>query len=49
MGIQEGIDNILENKLAEMRQNFTAVLQEKTIEKLDEKKMEIAKNYFGQK
>lgn len=49
MSIQEGINNILENKLEEMRQNFVTSLQEKVVTKLDERKQEIAKNYFGQK
>lgn len=49
MGIQEGINNVLENKLEEMRANFIAALQKKTVEKLDEKKTDIAKSYFGQK
>jgi hypothetical protein len=46
--IQEAFDNILENNLDDMRENFQAILQEKTIEKLEERKKEIASNYFAQ-
>lgn len=48
MTIQKGIDSILENKLDEMRQNFSSALTTKAVEKLEERKIEIAKNYFGQ-
>ena len=46
--IQEAFDNILENKLDNMRENFQAILQEKAMEKLEERKKEIAANYFAQ-
>lgn len=46
--IQEAIGNIMEDNLHEMKENFLAVLQEKTIEKLEERKKEIAANYFAQ-
>jgi DNA topoisomerase VI subunit B len=46
--IFEAIDNILENNLNEMKENFSQVLQEKTMEKLEEKKKDIAANYFAQ-
>ena len=46
--IFEAIDNILENNLNEMKENLSNVLQEKTIEKLEEKKKDIAANYFAQ-
>ncbi len=49
MHIQEGLKNIIEGKLDVMRENFVAALTEKAVEKLDEKKQEIAKSYFGQK
>lgn len=48
MSIKEGIKNIIENKLDSMKANFNAALTEKAIQKLDEKKIEIAKNYLGQ-
>lgn len=47
--IKEALDNILEKKLDEMRENFSAALTEKAVEKLEEKKIEIAQSYFGQK
>lgn len=46
--IFEAIDNILENNLNEMKENLSKVLQEKTAEKLEEKKKDIAANYFAQ-
>lgn len=46
--IHEAIGNIMEENLHEMKENFLAVLQEKAIEKLEERKKEIAANYFGQ-
>lgn len=49
MYIQEGLKNIIEGKLENMRENFNAALTEKAVSKLDEKKQEIAKSYFGQK
>lgn len=48
MSIKRAIDSILENNLDEMRNNFNSALTAKAVEKLDEKKIEIAKNYFGQ-
>lgn len=47
--IKEAIKNIQEGKLEEMRQNFSAALSQKAVEKLEEKKLEIASNYFGTK
>lgn len=46
--IHEAIGNIMEENLHEMKENFLAVLQEKAIEKLEERKKEIAANYFAQ-
>ena len=46
--IFEAIDNILENNLNEMKENLSKVLQEKTAEKLEEKKKVIASEYFAQ-
>jgi hypothetical protein len=46
--INEALMNISENKLIEMKENFTSVLQEKVNQKLEEKKREIASNYFAQ-
>lgn len=49
MSIKEAIGNILENNLDAMRTNFSNVLSTKAVEKLEEKKIEIANKYFGQK
>lgn len=49
MSIKQALNNILENNLDGMRQNLTATLSEKAVQKLEERKMEIAKNYFGKK
>lgn len=49
MYIKEAIQNILEKNLDEMKNNFQAALTEKAIEQMEEKKIKIAKGYFGQK
>lgn len=49
MSIKQAINNILENNLDAMRQNFSAAITTKAVEKLEERKIEIAKNYFGKK
>lgn len=46
--INEALDNILENNLNEMKENFLTAIQEKAMQKLEEKKKEIASNYFAQ-
>lgn len=48
MSVNKALDSILENKLDEMRSNFSSVLTTKAVQKLEERKIEIAKNYFGQ-
>lgn len=48
MTIKNALNNILEGNLDEMRQNFSNALTAKAVEKLEERKIEIAKNYFGQ-
>jgi len=48
MSVNKALNNILESNLDAMRQNFSAALSTKAVEKLEERKMEIAKNYFGQ-
>jgi hypothetical protein len=45
--ITAGIKNIQEGNLEEMRQKFNQALAQKAVEKLEEKKLEIASNYFG--
>lgn len=49
MHIQEGIQNIREKKLEQMKENFNAALTMKAMQKLEEKKISIASNYFGKK
>ena len=46
--IKSALNSILENNLDSMRQNFSAAITEKAVQKLEERKIEIAKNYFGQ-
>lgn len=47
MSIENAIINIMENNLDAMRANFSVALSEKAVQKLDERKKEIAENYFG--
>ena len=46
--IKEAIENIAEDNLSEMKENLMLALQEKAMEKLEERKKEIAANYFAQ-
>lgn len=46
--INEAIDNIVNENLNEMKDNFLAVINEKVMEKLEERKKEIASRYFAQ-
>ena len=48
MLIKRALNNILEGNLDEMRQNFSSALTTKAVEKLEERKIDIAKSYFGQ-
>lgn len=48
MSINKALDDILENRLDEMRNNFTSALSQKAMQKLEERKIEIAEAYFGQ-
>lgn len=48
MSIKQALNNILEGNLDAMRQNLSSTLTEKAVQKLEEKKIDIAKNYFGQ-
>ena len=47
--IKEALTNILEKKLDVMKENFNSALTEKAMQKLEEKKIEIAQSYFGKK
>jgi hypothetical protein len=49
MAIQKAIEFVLENKLDKMREEFSNAITVKAVEKLEEKKIELAKSYFGQK
>lgn len=49
MYIKEAINNIAEKKLDEMKQNVYAALSEKAMEKLEEKKIDMAKAFFVKK
>lgn len=46
--INEALDCILEDNLPEMKDNLMKALQEKAMEKLEERKKEIAANYFAE-
>ena len=46
--INEALDCILEDNLPEMKDNLMKALQEKAMEKLEERKKEIAAQYFAQ-
>lgn len=46
--ITEAIKAIREGNLDEMRNQFNKALAQKAVEKLEEKKLEIASTYFGQ-
>lgn len=41
------VENLQDGKLEEMRQNFNSALAQKAVKKLEEKKLEIASDYFG--
>lgn len=48
MSVNKAIDSILEKKLDEMRTEFSNALTTKAVEKLEERKMNIAKDYFAE-
>lgn len=48
MSIKKALSSVLEGNLDEMRAQFSNALSEKAVQKLEERKIEIAKNYFGQ-
>jgi hypothetical protein len=47
MYIKEAIENIMEKKLDVMKEKFESALNEKAVQKLEERKIDIAQNYFG--
>lgn len=49
MSVKHAIFNIAENKLDEMKSNFKKALAEKAAEKLEEMKIDMASNFFGNK
>ena len=49
MRVDKALENIMEGNLDAMRQNFSTALTQKAVQKLEERKIEIAKNYFGKK
>ena len=48
MSVNKALYNILEGKLDDMRSNFSSALSTKAVEKLEERKIDIAQKYFGQ-
>jgi len=49
MSVREAIHSIAENKLKEMKENFKKALAQKAAEKLEEMKVDMATNFFGEK
>lgn len=47
--VKNAISSIVDGKLDEMRKNLGSALTEKAVKKLEEKKVAIAKSYFGKK
>ena len=45
--IKEALDKIIEKDLSGMRDAFSSALTTKAVEKLEERKVEIGKSYFG--
>lgn len=45
--IKEALDKVLERDLSGMRDAFSSAITTKAVEKLEERKIEIAKSYFG--
>lgn len=45
--IDAAIHDIVNNQLDDMREKFNATLSAKAVEALDDRKIEIAQNYFG--
>jgi len=48
MSVQKAIKSIISNNLDEMKTNFNASLTTKAVEKLEERKIVMAQQYFGQ-
>ena len=48
MEVRKAIDSLVENDLEGMRNTFNNILTTKAVGKLEEKKIDIAKNYFGE-
>lgn len=48
MHVKEALNNILEKKLDVMKENLESALTEKAMQKLEERKIEIAQNYFSE-
>lgn len=49
MTVSKAIHYMLENNLDKMREEISTSLTEKAVEKLEERKIEIAQTYFGKK
>jgi hypothetical protein len=47
MSIRQALISLSENKLEEMNKNLREALTKKAAEKLEEKKVEMARKYFG--
>lgn len=49
MAVNKAVDYMFEKNLDKMREEISATLSEKAVEKLEEKKIDIAQGYFGKK
>jgi len=45
--IKEGLDKIIDKDLSGMRDAFASAITTKAVDRLEERKMEIGKSYFG--
>jgi hypothetical protein len=48
MEVKNAIESLIENDLEGMRSTFNTILTTKAVEKLEERKIDIARNYFGE-
>lgn len=47
--VKQVVQNIMDKKLDLMKENINSVMTSKAAQKLEEKKIDIAKSYFGKK
>jgi hypothetical protein len=49
MHIKEAIMNMLDEKYSAMKENFEKVIKQKVAQRLEEKKIVVAQDFFGKK